>query len=551
MSSTRTAKAGTPFRQERYASSPEFERGLLANLVAARCSLLDSAEDRKLIWFVQFLSHQEGGLKALCNELLTRYGDRIGTASMHKFGARAGQVYNAEQVRAVRNELPCDMRYAFLLKGEPNSLNLTTEKDMEEFTQEEYYERQASHWDRADVEAESQRHPANYPAESFLKLCRDGARDKAAQLSQLCLDPELPVADGWPWYCPDLVSCLRRYMADWLEARQSSSVVTEIGRRIEDALDYALESKRTVLISKSIVLIDGQARIGKTFSAKAWCAKHPGAARYVQVPSTNDDIGFYRAIAKAVGVSINLNSKAQELRQRIEDALQSSHLVVVFDEAHYLWPNSAYRDALPGRINWIMTALVNEKVPVALMTTPQFMRAQKKVESRSCWTSEQFIGRIDHYEKLPDSLAKADLEKVAKALLPEGDAKTIELLVCYAQGSAKYLAGIESAVRRGRYLASRGDRGRVGFADIRRAIQESVIPFDSALAQALSEPAKHGRRGRHQPVINEPLTASSGARMGTVADPRERTVAERDAQEFSDGHPRGDSLRIERELVPA
>jgi hypothetical protein len=545
MSSTRTAKAGAPFRQERYASSPEFERGLLANLVAARCGLLDSAEDRKLIWFIQFLSHQEGGLKALCNELLTRYGDRIGTASMHKFGARAGQVYNAEQVRAVRSELPRDMRYAFLLKGEPDSLDLTTEKDMEGACQEELDEALAAGFDRSGrSDGDAQKHPANYPAESFLELYREAALDLAAQLSQLCLDPKLPVADGWPWYFPELESCLRRYQADWLKARQSSSVVTEIGRRIEDTLDYALESK-------CMVLIDGLARIGKTFSAKAWCAKHPGAARYVQVPSTNDDIGFYRAIAKAVGVSINLNSKAQELRQRIEDALQSSHLVVVFDEAHYLWPNSAYRDALPGRINWIMTALVNEKVPVALMTTPQFMRAQKKVESRSCWTSEQFIGRIDHYEKLPDSLAKADLEKVAKALLPEGDAKTIELLVCYAQGSAKYLAGIESAVRRGRYLASRGDRGRVGFADIRRAIQESVIPFDSALAQALSEPAKHGRRGRHQPVINEPLTASSGARMGTVADPRERTVAERDAQEFSDGHPRGDSLRIERELVPA
>jgi hypothetical protein len=178
------------------------------------------------------------------------------------------------------------------------------------------------------------------------------------------------------------------------------------------------------------------------------------------------------------------------------------------------------------------------------------MRAQKKLESRSCWTSEQFIGRIGHYEKLPDSLAKADLEKVAKSLLPEGDSKTMELLVCYAQGSAKYLAGIESAVRRGRYLATRGGRGRVGFADIKRAIQESVIPSDSALAQALSEPAKHGRRRIHQPVINEPLTATSGTRLGIVAEPRERLVAGRDTQDFSDRHSRGDSLRIERELVP-
>ena len=554
MSSTRTAKAGAPFRQERYASSPGFERGLLANLVAARCGLLDSVEDRKLIWFIQFLSHQEGELKALCNELLTRYADRIGTASMHKFGARAGQVYNAEQVRAVRSELPRCERENFKLKGERDLLDLATAKDrgivgatraeLDELMEDEISAAMMRMDGAGGAEMKAEKHPTTYPAESFLKLCRDAAQELPTQLAQLCLDPEMPVAVGWPWYLPELVNLLRRYQADWIKARQCSAVVTEIGRRVEDTLDYAIESK-------CMVVIEGLARIGKTFSAKAWCAKHPGAARYVQVPSTNDDIGFYRAIAKAVGVSINLNSKAQELRQRIEEALQSSGLAVVFDEAHYLWPNTAYRDALPGRINWIMTALVNQGVSVALVTTPQFMRSQKKLESRSCWTSEQFIGRIGHYEKLPDSLAKPDLENVAKSLLPEGDAKTIELLVCYAQGFAKYLAGIESAVRRGHYLASRSDRGRVVFADIKRAIQESVIPSDSALAQALSEPAKHARRRTPQSVITEPLTASYGTRIGTVAEPGERTLAEAETQEFSGGHSRRDSLRIERELVPA
>jgi len=36
--STRTAKDASIFHQNRYASSPEFERGLMANLVAKRCS---------------------------------------------------------------------------------------------------------------------------------------------------------------------------------------------------------------------------------------------------------------------------------------------------------------------------------------------------------------------------------------------------------------------------------------------------------------------------------------------------------------------------------
>jgi hypothetical protein len=205
------------------------------------------------------------------------------------------------------------------------------------------------------------------------------------------------------------------------------------------------------------------------------------------VPSTNDDIGFFRAIAKGIGVSININSKAQELRQRIEDALQPGDLAVVFDEAHYLWPNSQYRLARPNRINCIMTALVNHGVPVALVTTPQFIRTQKEVERKSSWTSEQFIGRIGHYERLPDRLSQNDLAKVARALLPEGDRKSIATLIAYAEASAKYLAGIDYAVRRARYLAAKENRGVVSFTDIKLAIQENVIPSDSALTQTLRQ----------------------------------------------------------------
>lgn len=60
--------------------------------------------------------------------------------------------------------------------------------------------------------------------------------------------------------------------------------------------------------------------------------------------------------------------------------------------------------------------------------------------------------------------------------------------MAYAQASAKYLAGIEAAVRRARFLAAKQDRERVGFNDIKHAIQEGVIPSDSALTQALGKP---------------------------------------------------------------
>ena len=74
MSSTRRAAASSPFSPERYASSAEFERGLPANLIARRCSVLDNRADRELIWWLHLLSHR-GGMSAVCNALLDGFAD--------------------------------------------------------------------------------------------------------------------------------------------------------------------------------------------------------------------------------------------------------------------------------------------------------------------------------------------------------------------------------------------------------------------------------------------------------------------------------------------
>ena len=191
--------------------------------------------------------------------------------------------------------------------------------------------------------------------------------------------------------------------------------------------------------------------------------------------------------------------------------------MLVLDEAHYLWPQSYYRHATPGRINWLMTALVNHGVPVALVTTPQFFRSQKEIENFTHWTSEQFTGRIGHYEKLPALLSLDDLLLVAKTMLPEGDARSIESLADYAQGSKKYLGAIEAAVPRARYNAHRAGRDKVVYADVKQAILESVIPSDNALKAALA-PVEKSRRKQFVPVPAPPLQ-SQCTKPETAAQP--------------------------------
>lgn len=228
------------------------------------------------------------------------------------------------------------------------------------------------------------------------------------EISDTCLNPARGLGEVW--------EALDNYRAKWI-SELPAQVETCIGKRVADALEYAQETR-------SLVLIDGPARIGKSFSARAWCERTAGLARYVQVPCSNDDAGFFRAIGRALGVSASLQLKASEIRNRIEDVLQSGDLMLVLDESQYAWSQSWQRYAMPMRVNWILQALVNFNVPVALVTTPIFYSAQKRVEDLTGWTSSQLIGRIGHVERLPDRLGRADLVKVAKALLPACDGAT-------------------------------------------------------------------------------------------------------------------------------
>src|ERR1017187_6707324 len=318
MSNTRHSAPGTPPSQERYASSEEFTRGLNAYLVSRRCSVLDRAEDRELIYFLLLLSHQDGGFKKLADEILAVHPDKICTASMGTAAIRAGQIYTGDQIRVLRREIPSTTE-EYLLKGENDVLDVMA--------------------DSPDLKTLAGSYPTSYPAKIFVKKCLEGAKSLECglenYLSEICLDPAQRLDRG-PWYFHDLINTLKNYQARWIEDRRRRTVVTALGEKLNEALDYALESR-------CMVLVEGLARMGKTFGAKAWADQHPGRARYVQVPSGNDEGGFFRAIAKALGLASGLSMKAVQLRDRVEETLQFGDLLLILDEAHYLWPVSNSR----------------------------------------------------------------------------------------------------------------------------------------------------------------------------------------------------------------
>lgn len=501
MSSTRKAPPGSPLNQSKFSSSAEFNRGIVANLCARRCSLIEDQASRELVWFVQYLSHQPGGLEKLAGELIEKFGHRMGTRQMLKLGIEQDQTCSAQVVKKIRLDfLGADPSVEFPLNGEANNSIFDTLGD----------------WPNKNGSCSAgAAHPSSYPATVFWDICRNemSVHSLSRWLAEWCLDPALPTDSG-PWYFHALVDCLREYQAAWQVAQDQGKVVTELGNLVNETLDY-------VITTGAMAVIDGLARTGKSYSAKAFCTLNGGRIRFAEVPSTNDDIGFFRAIAAPLGIPCGLRTKAVELRQRIEQTLLEGHLALALDEAHRLWPNVIDARCMPNRINWIME-MVNKGAAICLITTPQFMRNQRALEERTRWTSEQFTGRIGHYQKLPGSLSENDLARVARAALPEGCEKSIKALILYAQGSAKYMAGLDAAVRRARYLAGKAGRSEVIFADIKAAIKESVIPSDAALAQALESTPNRRRRGwgasAAQRIESGDLETQPTPRLGIASD---------------------------------
>lgn len=516
MSSTRRAAPGTPPRQERFASSPQFEKGLMGNLVARRCEVIADKKQGELIWFLQGLSH-ELGLEKVAAELIAKYPERIATRSMQKFGFKPGQIYNAEQVRAVRKEIngnrsmlsPCQR---FPLKGEGEKVIIRACGDPDLAIK---IHKAECH--QARLNADEQ--PAHYPAHVFLEKCQEASGKLENLLSDLCLDPAFDMDAGGPFYFPTLIETLHEYQTAWIESKCAGAVVTEIGRAMFETLEYCMDTGR-------LVLIEGEATTGKTIASQHFCHLHPGQVRYVQVPSGNDDMGFFRAIAKELGVSINITSKAQQLRNRIEDVLQKSKLGIIFDSAHFLWPQSNYRDTTPGRINWVLSALVEKGVPVALISTPIFMRMMAEIESKCVWDSQTLRDKLDTHQKLPGKLQDSDLTAIAKTFLPNACALSIETVVLHAKTSAKGLGAIVSAATRAAHNAAKANRETVTFEDVRGTVKGVSIPSDNATALALGEPRKTSRSRSIAAIppahCSAPATASQPIR-DTAPLPPERT----------------------------
>jgi hypothetical protein len=496
MNTRKQDPASATFRPDAFASSPDFERGILGNQVAARCQLLSDPEEIAVHWWLQQISWRDGGLNAFATEFLAAFADRIGTPSMLKFGMKPGQIYNREQVMAIRSELSCPGdAYLYPLKGEDAPCTVA------DFLPDS----------RRDRTRENARLPESYPFAAFRQTCDLSPAQLAANLQSALVDPACRLRNNL-WNFPELWDSLVEYRKREISAARTGFVETAVTTQVWDELDYALDSR-------NFVLIEGCEGIGKTEAARAWCAQQPGRAVYVRLESGTDEQTLYRSIARRIGTACSYGRKATEMRARIQDALQPGHLMLVIDEAHFLWPMSARAErTAPKRVDWLRTALIDFGVPVALISTPQYFAKACERFRKGGWNANQIERRLAHTLTLPDELGYDDVFAVARSYFPTADKNRLKRIVAPALILIGYLTTITNLRKRVDYFAGRlPDRPEAELIDKALAEiaptpaksapppAEALPPVSKAPAPAMQRPCRPVEtapdRARNQPAV--------------------------------------------------
>lgn len=463
------------FRQEAFASSTELERGILGNLVAARCSKLTDREEIAVLWWLQQVSWREGGLAALAEEFLKMNEAEIGTSTMHKFGRQRGQFYTEEQVREIEGDF-CPMGnppYRTYLLGSFPEL-------------------------RSIAGYPNPKGPARFPVVPLVSGCRLSVDDLVQLLQRALVDPSSSLKKE-RWNFRRFWDALVAFRSREVAATRSRFVETDIAAAIFEELDFSLETK-------SFVLIEGHAGIGKTEAAKNWCARHPGRAVYVRLESGSDETSLFRCIARAVGTACSCSRKTSEVRARLEDALQPGHLMLCLDESHFLWPQSdrAKRSA-PKRVDWLRSALIDFSVPVALISTPQyFANACEKFRSGG-WNATQIERRLAPAVVLPETPSMESVTAVTRHYFPNATTKETKLIAGAALTSIGFLTTIVHLRKRVDFLKSRHPEV-LESAHLKTALAAYIAIPEAAKGQP-AECAREGQNARQKARCSAPATS--------------------------------------------
>jgi hypothetical protein len=465
-------------------SSPKYRelRGIEGISVAQKASVLTDPRKRSLIFFIQAMSLRPGGIKKFLDDVMGAFPERFCTVRMRKVGIEPGQIYSEQDTRAVLHELHDFGDYDY---------------DSGDFIE-------------AGITKEMR------TAEYLLGRCRQSAKLDDA-LIEMCINPDCPIplpeeghvsaaSDGFVLSritsLEDFISALLDYQKTFAEKVREGLAATKTAERVWNALDRALQHRK-------MVVLEGEPGIGKTKATETWCEAHLGEARFVSLKGCVNKTSIFRAIGRAFGIGCGYMRGATELQARIEDVLQRSRMLLAVDESHFLFGQSERIYSRPEMIDWIDTALCNERVPVALVATPQLTKRLCQVEDQTMWQSSQFRRRIKDFTILESKIDIEDIRAVAKKLLPGCSEAGIKLAAGQARLSDWPLSWLADMAEDAILIAKSHSRETAQFEDVEEAIEKFRTPSDLAqktsLARAQTD-KKQRRRSKREDHPDEQQT---------------------------------------------
>lgn len=316
------------------------------------------------------------------------------------------------------------------------------------------------------------------------------------------------------FYFRDIIGALFEYKARRQAKTRDNFQLTSIGKKIWETLDYALASR-------GMVVLDGLEGRGKTEAVKAWCETRPGQARFVSLKGITNKTTAFREIAKALGIASSYTRTAPEMQARIEDVLKRSKLMLVIDEAHFVFNQSRRMYSRPELVDWIDTAICNHGVPIALVTTPQFIVCMTRAADQVEWNYRQFRRRVKRWVKLPASNTEDDIKAVARNVFKKAPAPILNKIVGYALLSKRDVSAVGDVATEVRVMLGTDDLSKATLNQVHRAIYDFLLPSDKNFLEGMEAARQTGRKRLPKPAL-APLEEGEGRGFAEPLQPEFR-----------------------------
>jgi hypothetical protein len=184
----------------------------------------------------------------------------------------------------------------------------------------------------------------------------------------------------------------------------------------------AYKSIRYCQLEKGIVVIDGDAGIGKTKAAAKFYKDNPNTTVYVKAsPSTSSTRSLLKMIAKTLSIPDNL--RTEDLSAAIQDKLRRTDKVIIIDEAQ----NLKFL-ALEEIRGWVDEDIMTGKPGIGIVLIGNVEVYNKMLGKQEAIFAQQFNRTRLHSRYRTQDITKADVEMFFPVLKEKGMLKEIDYL---------------------------------------------------------------------------------------------------------------------------